>query len=254
MGGPEPVVRLRPLTDDDLPHDAGPEVTGVGDLLGRRPLTLGEIRARWADLPDETPVLVDVDLDRDGGLFGESTTRTRQRRQVAVLFAPLTQRTGRTAVTMIRPSLTYPDTDEGTRAFTLAWGRDDEDPSGQHTVQVRTVPELDAALDRLAEACAAVGRSRLVDVYQHSGAGEPPAPYGFQLVWGHPQRAALIWLGDRPGVAVDPSLPPWPEPIRHDRDEANPRLTRLTPQRAREAVREWVQTGRRPTNVAWVEA
>jgi hypothetical protein len=140
-------------------------------------------------------------------------------------------------------------------AYTLAWGWNDEDPSGQHTVQVSSVAELDAALDRLTALAAADGTPRFVDVYEGAWAeGEPTRPYGFQLVWGHPQRVALTWLGDQPGIAVDASLPYWPEPIGHDQDEATPRYTRLTPQQARSALRQYVQTGQRPTNVDWAEA
>ncbi|GAA5190621.1 hypothetical protein GCM10023322_46210 [Rugosimonospora acidiphila] len=133
-------------------------------------------------------------------------------------------------------------------AYTLAWGHDERDPSGQHTVAVRTIAELDDALDRLA----ADGAVRLIDVYEGRWAeGEPEPPYGFQLVWGHPERAALTWLGGDSAIAVDPSLPHWPEVIRDDQDESSPRYTRIAPRQARAAVRQYVQTGRRPTNVLW---
>jgi hypothetical protein len=134
--------------------------------------------------------------------------------------------------------------------YTLAWGWDASDPSGQNTISVGTAEELDAALDRLAEN----GAVRLVDVYEGTWAtGEPEPPYGFQLVWGHPERAALTWLGDGCAIAVDPSLPEWSEPIPDDQDETPPRRTRITPVQAREAVRWYVRTGQRPTTVHWEE-
>ena len=93
--------------------------------------------------------------------------------------------------------------------FTIAWGDSDTDPSGQHTVTVTSAAEVDAALDRLR-----VDGPWPVDVYQDSWhPGEPTPPYGLQLVWGHPERAAAAWLGPHPGYAVDPALSPWPEPV-----------------------------------------
>jgi hypothetical protein len=135
--------------------------------------------------------------------------------------------------------------------YTLAWGRDHQDPSGQNTLQVSTVEELDAALDALA----ATGRTYLVDVYEGTWAmGEPTPPYGFQLIWGHPQRAAMTWLGEDPAIAVDGSLPLWPEPIGYDQGEAQPPDTRLTPAQVREALHEYLRTGQRPTRVRWAKA
>jgi hypothetical protein len=135
--------------------------------------------------------------------------------------------------------------------YTLAWGRDPQDPSGQNTIRVSTVEELDAALDRIA----ATGRTYLIDMYEGAWAkGEPTRPYGFQLVWGHPQRAAMTWLGKDAAIAVDASLPELPQPIGYDQGEAQPSDTRVTPTQVREALREYLRTGRRPTGVRWVEA
>ncbi len=133
--------------------------------------------------------------------------------------------------------------------YTLAWGHNAEDPSGQNTIRVSTADELDAALDTLA-----AGGPYLVDVYQGTWTkGAPAPPGGFQLVWGHPQRAALTWLGQDAAIAADPSLPEWPEPIGHDQDAADPRRTRLTPAQARQALHEYLHTGQRPTSIAWAE-
>jgi hypothetical protein len=134
--------------------------------------------------------------------------------------------------------------------YTVAWGWDDEDPSGQNTIQVRTVEELDAALARIAGLAATDGVPRWLDIYEGVWAeGDPTTPYGFQMMWGHPARAALTWLGDDPAVACDASLPEWPEPIGHDQDQAHPWRTRVTPAQAQEAVRHYIRTGGRPTNV-----
>lgn len=132
--------------------------------------------------------------------------------------------------------------------YIIGWGEDDQDPSGQHTLRVTTVDEVDAALDRIA----ARGRTYLVDVYRDIPAQSSPA-YGFQIVWGHPERAAMTWLGEHPGRAVDPSLPPWPEPIGYDHGEAQPARTRVTPAQVRAALREYLRTGQRPTTITWTE-
>ncbi len=135
------------------------------------------------------------------------------------------------------------------RFYTLAWGHNRDDSSGQNTIRFATVDDLDAAFDRIT-----ADGPWLVNIYPGTWAyGEPAPPDGFQLMWGHPHRAALTWLGDDAAIAVDASLPEWPEPIGHDQDAASPRWTRLTPAQAREAICEWLATRRRPTNVTWVD-
>ncbi len=137
--------------------------------------------------------------------------------------------------------------------YTLAWGRQRRRPQrAEHDTGLHRV-ELDAALDELADLCIAESRPRLVNIYQGTWAhGEPAPPDGFQLIWGHPERAALTWLGDDAAMAVDTLLPEWPEPIGHDQDEASPRGTRL----ARHRLEMRSASGRRPddgpTNVKWV--
>ena len=132
--------------------------------------------------------------------------------------------------------------------YTIAWGVDDDDPSGQRTIQVESPDEADAALDQVA----AEGPA-LVVVHEGLWAeGDPPPPLGMQIVWGHPERALLTWLGPGAGRAVDENIPPWPEPIGYDQGEAMPDRTRITAGQVREAVREYVRTGSRPANVTWV--
>lgn len=134
--------------------------------------------------------------------------------------------------------------------YTVAWGRDTTDPSGQRTARVETAEELDAVLDMIATTN---DGPLIVDIYAGTWReGEPMTPTGMQLMWGHAERAALVWLGEGAGYAVDPSIDPWPEPIDHDLDEIGPHRTRLTPKAAREAVRGYVRTGSRPTGLEWV--
>lgn len=135
-------------------------------------------------------------------------------------------------------------------AYVLGWGENDQDPSGQHTLWVTSAAEVDPALGRIS----AGGGVYQVDVYEEVPRDDDAIPpYGFQIVWGHPERAAMTWLGDDAGDAVDPSLPPWTEPIDYDFGEALPDRTRLTPTQVRAAVREYVHTGQRPTTINWIE-
>jgi hypothetical protein len=131
--------------------------------------------------------------------------------------------------------------------YTMAWGWDDDDPSGQNTAVVGTPDEVDGVLDRIA-----AGGPTLVDVYEGPwhGGGDTPV-YGLQVVWGHPERAALTWLGDEPGFGVDAGLRELPEALRHDQGEALPSRTRVSAAVARGAVREYVRTGKRPALVGW---
>ncbi|MBT8225510.1 MAG: hypothetical protein KJO75_08435 [Dactylosporangium sp.] len=133
--------------------------------------------------------------------------------------------------------------------YTIAWGWDETNPSGQHTIPVHTDADVHAALDQIA---AQDGVCR-IDVYQGTWReGEPTPPYGMQAMWGHPERTALAWLGQDPGHAVDPILPEWPEAIAHDQDEAAPSHTRLNLASTRSAICEYVRTGAKPTAVTWI--
>jgi hypothetical protein len=140
--------------------------------------------------------------------------------------------------------------------YTVAWGLNDTDPSGQNTITVSTVEDADAALDHLAALAAADGRPRMLHIYKgtwHQGDDTPRT--SMQIVWGHPDRASLTWLADDDaGRAQDANLTPWPEPIGHDQDEIEPHHTRLTPATVREAVRQYVATGKRPTCTDWITA
>jgi hypothetical protein len=77
--------------------------------------------------------------------------------------------------------------------YILGWSEDDHDPSGQHTLRVSTPEQVDTALEHIA----ADGGVYQVDIYQEvPDADESTPPYGFQVVWGHPERAAMTWLGE----------------------------------------------------------
>ncbi|GAA3781267.1 hypothetical protein GCM10022225_82070 [Plantactinospora mayteni] len=78
---------------------------------------------------------------------------------------------------------------------------------------------------------------------------------------GHPERSFVDWLdrsqphGSGNRYATDPDLPPASEAIAFDFygdwTEMPPERTRITPERAREAAREYLRTGQQPS-LAWV--
>ena len=138
-------------------------------------------------------------------------------------------------------------------SYTIAWGFNDAEPSGQNTTVVTNIKEVDVVLDRLASESAEIDTPRMLDIYEGSWSqGQTIPPSGMQFVWGHSDRASLTWLGPGPGYGEDPALPEWPEPIAYDQDEIGPHRTRLTPDEVRQAVREYVSTCQRPESVSWV--
>ncbi|GIJ51378.1 hypothetical protein Val02_82640 [Virgisporangium aliadipatigenens] len=140
-------------------------------------------------------------------------------------------------------------------SYIVTWGRDN-----RRTVS--TVQELDAALDEATDS----GTPRVVGIYppEHfAGDASPwdePAPPALQIGAGHPDRAFVLWLAADGGIGVDDDLPPWPQGVADiafdyagDPVFAGADRARVGPSSAREAAREFVETGVRPTCVRWVE-
>lgn len=134
--------------------------------------------------------------------------------------------------------------------YIVAWGCDDA--SGEQlTAEITTVTEMDAVLDGIA---ASADWPQMVDICPTKWTGLVPP--GLQLGIGHAGRTALTFAdADDSAVAVDPALPLWPEPLGFDyggqRTEVDPERLSVTPETAREAARHYVETGHRPTCVAW---
>jgi len=134
--------------------------------------------------------------------------------------------------------------------YAIKWARQ------PHTL-VKDVAELDTVLDQVTETAAATGHPHVVSIYPADHDGDWPST--LQLGVGHPERAAAHWISaTEAGTGYEPHVPPWSAPIGFDLGGVATELpaedTRLTPQVAREAAREYVRTGHRPTCVHWRSA
>jgi hypothetical protein len=140
-------------------------------------------------------------------------------------------------------------------SYVVTWGRGNRRP-------VSTVPELDAALDE----AALPGIPRVVGIYppehldRDASPWDGPLPAALQIGVGHPDRAFARWLAPDGGIGVEAGTPPWPDSAPDiafdyagDAVFAGPDRARVRPPAAREAAREFVRTGGRPTCLQWVE-
>jgi hypothetical protein len=96
--------------------------------------------------------------------------------------------------------------------YTIEW-------SGS-AAEVTTAAEVDAVLDRIA----ADPRAYLVHVI-------PPGNTSvLELVWGHPERAMIMYADDRQGGwGIEPSLPPLAEDLNYDHGSVEPERTGSPP-------------------------
>jgi hypothetical protein len=136
--------------------------------------------------------------------------------------------------------------------YIVGQGRDYRQP-------VSTVEELDAALDHLTEKARAEGRNYKVGVAKQGEHGKYHF-VGFDIGIGHPDRSFFLVYGipNSPGYAYEPNLAAWPEEIAFDVGGQaawyEPHDTRVTPQTARRAAREFFTTDRPPTCLQWHDA
>ncbi|WP_018253010.1 Imm1 family immunity protein [Salinispora mooreana] len=138
-------------------------------------------------------------------------------------------------------------------SYVVTWGRGNRRPGS-------TIAEVDTALND----AAASGVPQVVGIYppQHlAGDASPwdaPLPPALQIGVGHPDRSFVLWLGPEGGIGVEAGAPPWPDGTPDiafdyggDAVFAGPDRARVTPDTARQAAREFVRTGQRPTCVQW---
>jgi hypothetical protein len=134
--------------------------------------------------------------------------------------------------------------------FSVSWN------AGRREKFVETISELDFVLDQIERERSDNGLPFMVDVTS-TEANYQGFPVGLHMSVGHPVRARVDWAGPpKPSTAVDPGVPPWEgEAIAFDYGglptEEDTESLRVTPETARQAAREYVTTGQRPTCVGW---
>jgi hypothetical protein len=121
--------------------------------------------------------------------------------------------------------------------FTISWGIED--------ATVSTPAQAEAVLDHIA----ATGRRYLTHIAPDPDDGDGPL---IQLVWGDPERAMLTYTDNNfAGRAIEPGMPLANQDLDYDHGSIEPQRTRLSAMAARQAVAEFVTTGKRPTCVSW---
>jgi hypothetical protein len=121
--------------------------------------------------------------------------------------------------------------------YTIGWSE------GQ--AEVTTAEEAGVVLDRIAATPKSV---YLLQVGPNDDSSV------MELIWGHPDRAAVMYADDVRGArAFEPSIPPLAKDINYDYGSIEPEFTRVTAAAARLAVQEYVSTGRQPTNLSWLD-
>jgi hypothetical protein len=126
--------------------------------------------------------------------------------------------------------------------------------NGSKTVEVENASDLDAVLDGIETEKGPGGRAFVVDIT--SGETYKGIPVGLHMSVGHPDRAKVIWVGPGDGIGYQPDVAPWAGDIiafdyGHLPTEEEPEYLRVTPAMAREAARQFIETGQRPTCLSW---
>ena len=136
--------------------------------------------------------------------------------------------------------------------YNVSWdGPSAQNPQRGSEVDVSTVAELDAVLDRVAAHAAAKGVPFAVQVDREDSAGS------VMIGVGHPQRSFIDWLMDEGhrSFGSEPDMPAAAASVVFDVygewHEHPPEQSRVSPAVALEAAREYVRTGERPTCINW---
>jgi Immunity protein Imm1 len=136
--------------------------------------------------------------------------------------------------------------------YTVSWdGPNEVEPDRERRILISTVAELDAALDEAADQAVAEQLPYAVQV------DHPRAPGCVTIGLGDEERAFVDWLTPegRREYAFEPHIPVEAGGVAFDVNgewyEHDPEELRVTPMTAREAARQYVRTGLRPTCVDW---
>lgn len=139
-------------------------------------------------------------------------------------------------------------------SYIVSWdGPSADEPDRGNEVPVTTLSELDAVLDQVASYAAARKLPYAVQV------DKADAPGSVMIGIGHPDRSFIDWLmpKGRRQYAFDPDIPEPAESTVFDVygewHEHEPEESRVRPEAAREAAREYLRTGQRPTCAQWLE-
>jgi len=141
----------------------------------------------------------------------------------------------------------------------FAWGLNPDDDE-QYEATVATSEELATVLARIHTEALRRGLAQQVDAWAANASTDPeddlPDPF-LQFVVGDPERASLRWLAaDTQLQAIDPDLPPLPEPITYDNggaaDPMDPAATRLTLTTVGHILDVFLRQGNRAQDVTWV--
>lgn len=142
-------------------------------------------------------------------------------------------------------------------SFIVSWSRE------RHEL-VSTAAELDAVLDAIDSGGVptSVGLCSVEQWLRFSEVcvwDEPPSAL-LEFGIGHPDRSFVIWSGPDAAVAAAPAAGPWPAGAADiafdyggDAVFAGAGRACIMPAAAREAARQFVHTGRRPTCVEWAQ-
>jgi len=130
-----------------------------------------------------------------------------------------------------------------------------------HTRTVATTAEVNAALDEVtAQASGALPLAVTVlpTGSEHLSPFDDDFPDCLEVGLGHPDRAFVRWIGDSGGYGYEPDLEPGPAGLRFDYGgqpiHPEPHELRVNPLLARQAVEEFITTGKRPTHLHWQPA
>ena len=137
--------------------------------------------------------------------------------------------------------------------YTARWGRG-------NTRSLATADDLDALFDEITSS----GRPQTVTIYPPGYQDDPdaspwdaPPPQALEVGIGHHERAYVRWLADG-SIGEQPDAPPWPEGVDDiafdyggDPVFCGPDRARVSPEAARDAAREYLQTGQRPNRLSW---
>ena len=137
-------------------------------------------------------------------------------------------------------------------SYIVSWdGPSATDPNRGYEIVVNTVAEADAAIDRVVAQTETEGIPFAAQIHRADAEGS------LMVGLGHGSRAFVDWLMDagHRQTAIEPGVEPQDEPIGFDVygqwHERDPEETMVTPPTARRAIREYVNSGQRPTGLTW---